>query len=104
MVTRARRDHADPRTGQPYFVWTQLDQDQPNSPTDGVYLYQPPPHRKGPLAFTRCKDRHLPGQSHRRGDPAIGIAADGTIYIVYSRSEKRSSRALLEERQQHRRR
>jgi hypothetical protein len=89
---------ADPRSGQPYFVWTQLDPDLPDSPTNSVYLYQPPAAPDGASSIRSVQGPGTYRVSHTNAESAIGIAPDGTIYVAYTRSENAEKVALLEER------
>jgi hypothetical protein len=89
---------ADPHTGQPYFVWSQMDPDLPDSRTNGVYLYQP---ALLPNSASRIRSVQGPGTYRVNRSPAesaIGVAPDGTLYVAYTRSENAEKVALLEER------
>jgi hypothetical protein len=87
---------ADPATGQPYIVWSQIDPDFADSPLNGVYLARP----TGAGGFD-VRSVNGPGTYQVYNHPAasaVAVAPDGTIYVAYTRSESAGAVARLEER------
>jgi hypothetical protein len=87
---------ADPATGQPYIVWSQIDPDFAASPLNGVYLARP----TGGSGFD-VRSVNGPGTYQVYNNPAasaVAVAPDGTVYVAYTRSESDGAVARLEER------
>ena len=87
---------ADPATGLPYIIWSQIDPDFSDSPLNGIYLARP----TGGTSFD-VRSVNGPGTYqvyHNPAASALAVAPDGTIYVAYSRSESDQAVARLEER------
>src|SRR4051812_11093564 len=87
---------ADPRTGQPYVVWSQLDPDFADSPLNGVYLARP--SGAGSFDVTSVQGPGTYRVYNRPAASAVAVAPDGTLYVAYTRSAGDGSVAYLEER------
>jgi hypothetical protein len=88
----------DPRTGQPYVIWSQLNLDRGQEDAGRIYLRHTDAHGQ----WLPARSVQGPGWYKVGGRPpesAVGVGSDGHLYVVYTRLTGPGGEAVIDWRE-----